>query len=63
MTNRQIPHNNINYGKKEEFEPSCVAIGCNNKGVNPLKVIYINKVLRFCDTCKQDMLKLKLVEE
>ncbi|TVP40088.1 hypothetical protein NARC_100151 [Candidatus Nitrosocosmicus arcticus] len=36
-------------------------MGCKKQGTNSLKIIYINKTGWFCDSCRQDLLDLKLV--
>ncbi|MDN5868240.1 MAG: hypothetical protein L0H55_12710 [Candidatus Nitrosocosmicus sp.] len=40
----------------------CYGNNCNEIGNNPLKIIFINKVGWFCNICKDDLLKLQLVE-
>lgn len=62
MQNSQYAHNNTEYIKTEEFQ-LCAGKDCNKQGTNSLKIIYINKTGFFCDSCKQDLLALKLVIE
>jgi hypothetical protein len=41
----------------------CAGRNCSKSGINPLNIIYINKIGWFCDDCKKDLLDLKLVDE
>jgi hypothetical protein len=61
QTNQNIPNSNETKESKE-FQP-CAGKDCINVGINQLKIIYINKLGWFCDTCKLDLLNLKLVDE
>ncbi|MDN5847008.1 MAG: hypothetical protein L0H53_12125 [Candidatus Nitrosocosmicus sp.] len=50
---------NINSKVKTEFK-TCPRLNCNNIGKNPLKIIYIDKVAYFCESCTKELLELNL---
>lgn len=41
----------------------CAGRSCNNKGIHPIRIIYINKTGFFCDNCKKDIEYLGLAED
>jgi len=47
----------------EEFKDSCCGRACNRKPVKYLKIGFINKTGKFCETCTVDLLHLGLAEE
>lgn len=62
MVNNQFGSSNINkQHAKDEFK-ICASRYCNNRGTIPLKIIYIKKTGFFCNKCKEELIKLKLVE-
>ncbi|MDR4492432.1 MAG: hypothetical protein R2685_16305 [Candidatus Nitrosocosmicus sp.] len=65
MENSQPTSDNICYNEDKGFQCFGKNAGknCSNKGTHQLKIIYINKTGWFCDSCKQDLIKLGLVEE
>lgn len=47
---------------KREYKNSCYGRNCYRVGTTRLKVLYINKIGWFCDTCAQTLKNLQLVE-
>jgi hypothetical protein len=41
----------------------CASNGCKNQGSHNLRVLFLNKVGYFCESCKIGLLEDKLVEE
>lgn len=64
MTNNHpVSNNTINHKIIEYKHKPCIARNCKNLGDHYLKILYLNKSSWFCDSCKKDLLDLKLVEE
>lgn len=58
-----IESNNENKTGSIESQCRCMSKNCNLLGNNQLKIIYINKIGYFCNSCKIDLLNLGLVFE
>jgi hypothetical protein len=51
----------IDHHKENKSFPCC-GLDCNNAGSHKLTIVYINKAGIFCDQCKQDLIKSRLVK-
>ena len=49
------------HDKFQEFE--CASKGCNKKGRHHLRILFLNRVGYFCDSCKISLLEDNLVED
>ncbi len=47
---------------KKGYNP-CAGKGCDAYGKNQLRILYIHKIAWFCDSCKDALQKLMLVEK
>jgi hypothetical protein len=62
MQDNQSYSNNNNDNSLSKYK-ICAGKGCNNVGNNRLKILFINKFGWFCDCCKEDFTKLRLIQE
>lgn len=60
MANTQTSSDNNPNNPNRIFK--CCGLGCENKPIYKLKVIWIGKSGWFCDKCAKDLLNLQLVE-
>ena len=47
----------------DKFKANCSGRGCNRKPIKYLKINFIYKIGKFCETCAADLLHLGLAEE
>ena len=59
--NSSSSNNEIDSVNKEYKK--CAGKDYTNPGINRLKILYINKIGWFCDSCAQTLKNLELVEE
>jgi hypothetical protein len=55
------PSNTNNHCNVEEYK-ICAGRQCNNPGKNLLEILFINKPGWFCDSCRDDLVKLELAK-
>jgi hypothetical protein len=62
MNNNQLTQDTKSSIPNLKYKNSCYGRNCYGVGTNQLKVLYINKIGWFCDTCTQTLKDLELVE-
>lgn len=60
METTSLPSHSDIYNVNIDYK-KCAGKGCNKCGTNPLRIIYLHKTGWFCNSCADELIKLKLV--